>query len=166
MLDASRRADAHALATYLLAGDVAGASMILGLLKPKERREISEAFALASRMVAKLPRLISFSMTTAQVRARTKTVTRRVGWLNLKPGDILQAVEKAQGLKRGEHVKRLCLIRVRKVSRVRLNTITKREVEREGFPRMTPEDFVRFFLKGHKGVTSRTKVTRIEFEYI
>ena len=45
-------------------------------------------------------RNISFSMTTEQVRRREKTVTRRLGWSDLKPGTILQAVEKAQGLDR------------------------------------------------------------------
>ena len=44
-----------------------------------------------------MPRLMSFSMTTPQVRARTKTVTRRLGWRFLKPGVVLWAVEKAQG---------------------------------------------------------------------
>ena len=57
-------------------------------------------------------RNISFSMTTEAVRRREKTVTRRLGWWNLKPGTVLQAVEKAQGLKKGEHVKPICLIRV------------------------------------------------------
>ena len=44
-------------------------------------------------------------MTTEAVRRREKTVTLRLGWWKLQPGTILQAVEKAQGLKKGEHVK-------------------------------------------------------------
>jgi len=36
-----------------------------------------------------MPRNISFALTTQQVRNRTKTVTRRAGWLFLKAGDIL-----------------------------------------------------------------------------
>jgi hypothetical protein len=113
-----------------------------------------------------MPRMISFALTTAQVRARTKTVTRRAGWLKLKRGDILQAVERAQGLKRGEHVTKLCLIRVRSVRREPLNAVTKREVEREGFPGMTPSQFVAMFCGSHKDFWPSTKVTRIEFEYL
>ena len=48
-------------------------------------------------------RLISFSMTLPQFHARTKDVTRRLGWKDLAHGTFLQAVEKAQGLKAGEH---------------------------------------------------------------
>ena len=59
-----------------------------------------------------MPRHMSFSMTTAQFRARTKTVTRRFGWWFLKPGDLVMGVEKSQGLKKGEKVVRLGLIRI------------------------------------------------------
>jgi hypothetical protein len=52
-------------------------------------------------------RNISFALTTAQVRARTKTVTRRVGWTFLKPGDLLQPVVKCRGLKKGERVEKI-----------------------------------------------------------
>lgn len=55
-------------------------------------------------------RNMSFMHTKEQFRARTKFVTRRVGWWNLNPLDILQGVEKAQGLKKGEKVKPLVLI--------------------------------------------------------
>ena len=44
-------------------------------------------------------RNISFMLTTQQFRNRTKTVTRRMGWWNLKPGDILMGVEKRQDSK-------------------------------------------------------------------
>lgn len=113
-----------------------------------------------------MPRMISFALTTRQVREKSKDVTRRLGWLNLKPGTILQAVERAQGLKRGEHVTKLCLIRVRSVRREPLNNVTKREVEREGFPGMTPSQFVAMFCGSHKDVWPSTKVARIEFEYL
>ena len=53
-----------------------------------------------------------FFLTTDQVRNRTKTVTRRNGWWFLKPGEIVNAVEKAMGLKRGEKIKRICQIRI------------------------------------------------------
>ena len=44
-----------------------------------------------------MPRLMSVSLTEQQVRARTKTVTRRVGWLMLKPGDRLTLCRKVMG---------------------------------------------------------------------
>ena len=47
-------------------------------------------------------RNMSFAMTTEAVRNQTKTVTRRFGWWFLKPGDMVQPVEKAMGLRKGE----------------------------------------------------------------
>lgn len=49
-------------------------------------------------------KLMSFSMTTEAFERCEKTVTRRLGWWNLKPGELLQGVEQAQGLRKGEHV--------------------------------------------------------------
>jgi len=51
-----------------------------------------------------MPRNMSFMLTTAQYCARTKDVTRRLGWANLKPGDMFNGVEKAMGLKKGEKI--------------------------------------------------------------
>jgi hypothetical protein len=42
-----------------------------------------------------MPRLMSVSLTEPQVRARSKTVTRRLGWLMLKPGDKQESVPDA-----------------------------------------------------------------------
>lgn len=58
-----------------------------------------------------MPRNMSFSITTDQVRNREKNVTRRNGWWFLKSGDIVNAVEKTMGLKKGEKIKRICQIR-------------------------------------------------------
>ena len=114
-------------------------------------------------------RNISFSMTTEAVRRREKTVTRRLGWWDLKPGTVLQAVEKAQGLKKGEHVKPICLIRVVSVAGDYLGEITKRddpaETAREGFPDLTPGEFVKMFMAANHCYPS-TWVNRIEFEYV
>ena len=66
-----------------------------------------------------MPRNISFALTTDQFRARTKTVTRRLGWETLKAGDILMGCERCQGLKKGEKIKQLGPIRVVGVSRER-----------------------------------------------
>jgi hypothetical protein len=49
-------------------------------------------------------RLISFSLTTDQIRNRTKTVTRRLGWARLKPGTLLQPIVKGQGIPKGGKV--------------------------------------------------------------
>ena len=112
-------------------------------------------------------RNISFSMTTEAVRRREKTVTRRLGWWNLQPGTVLQAVEKAQGLKRGEHVKPICLIRVVSVRTEPLDSIRghRGECFREGFPDLTPAEFVLMFCEANR-VPDYAEVNRIEFEYV
>jgi hypothetical protein len=110
-------------------------------------------------------RNISFHLTIPQFKAHTKDVTRRLGWLNLKPGQILQAVEKAQGLKKGEKIKKLNQILILKVSREPLSAITEHEIIREGFPNMTFADFIDMFCSTHKGCTRDTIVTRIEFKH-
>lgn len=46
-------------------------------------------------------RNMSFMLTTAQIRDRSKTVTRRLGWWNLRVGDVVMACEKCQGLGKG-----------------------------------------------------------------
>lgn len=113
-----------------------------------------------------MPSHMSFAMTTEQVMAETKTVTRRFGWLKLKPGTKLWAVEKAMGLKPGEKVKRLKLIEVVSVRREPLHTITPDDVRLEGFPGWTPEQFIEFLLAKNKKLTSAAIVNRIEFKYV
>jgi hypothetical protein len=119
-----------------------------------------------------MPRNISFSMTTPQFLDGSKDVTRRMGWQTLKDGDVLQAVEKAMGLKKGESVKVLGLIKVRNVRREPLRRMIDDreygtlECQREGFPQMTTKGFVEFFCDGHKGCIPGSIVTRIEFERI
>ncbi len=104
-------------------------------------------------------------MTTPQVRAKTKTVTRRLGWSNLKTGEVLHAVEKCQGLKKGETVTRICMIRIVDVRREALDEITKAECVKEGFPELSPAEFVRMFAK-HNHCDWDRAVNRIEFEYL
>lgn len=114
---------------------------------------------------------ISFALTTRQFRERTKDVTRRLGWQLLKPGTILCAVEKGQGIKKGEHVIHMGTIRVLSVRREPLDKMWRdpiygiSEVVREGFPKMTPPEFVKMFCK-HNQITEEKTVTRIEFEYL
>jgi hypothetical protein len=121
-------------------------------------------------------RNISFALTREQIRNRTKTVTRRNGWRALKPGTLLQGVLKSQGLKRGEKITKLAVIRVVDTSQEPLNRMTDdvrygiAECVKEGFayhPTLRfPSEFVKFFCASHKGCAPETEVTRIEFEFV
>ena len=110
-------------------------------------------------------RNMSFSKTTAQMYARTKTVTRRYGWWFLKPGDRLQAVEKSQGLRKGEKVKRICVIEVVSVRCEKLRDMTDDDCIREGFPEMGRTDFICMFVNAFR-IDPCHEVTRIEFKYV
>ncbi len=124
-------------------------------------------------------RNMSFSLTTAQIRDRTKTVTRRVGWTFLKPGDLLRAVVKCQGLKKGEHITALGVLRVEEVRIEPLRALLDdvgygiAETRREGFGGTplyaSPSAFVEFFQNTHQAKTRPTldsPVTRIAFSYV
>lgn len=114
-----------------------------------------------------MSRNMSFSLTTDQIRNRTKTVTRRKGWRNLKRGDVLNACVKCMGLKPGEKIQLLGQIRVVSVRRERLWQIGEEHdgPSREGFPWMSNMQFVEMFCK-HMGGDADQEVTRIEFEYL
>jgi len=112
-----------------------------------------------------MPRNISFSMTTPQFLDKSKMVTRRLGWWALKPGDVLCGVEKARGLKKGEKIRRLGLIKIVSVRRERLNAITAVDVTNEGYPDMWPGEFVKMFCRAHK-CKPEAWVNRIEFRYL
>jgi len=111
-------------------------------------------------------RNMSFMLTLQQIRDRTKDVTRRNGWDFLQPGDLIRAVHKSQGLKKGEHPIQLAVLRVETCWREPLDFISQAEVVREGFPDMTCEEFIAMFIKSHKGVTRHTRVRRIQFSYV
>lgn len=108
-------------------------------------------------------RNISFALTTDQFLDGSKTVTRRLGWISLKPGDVLCAVEKSQGLKKGETVKKLGTIRVVNVRREQLREIEPSDCDLEGFPEYGHFEFVAMFCE-HNGCHPLTLVTRIEYE--
>jgi hypothetical protein len=112
-----------------------------------------------------MPRLMAVALTVSQVRDRSKTVTRRDGWLTLKPGDQLTLCEKVRGRKPGEPLVRITDVTVISVRREPLNAITADDVAAEGFPLMTPDEFVSFFCATHPGCTPETEVTRIEWTY-
>lgn len=123
-----------------------------------------------------MPRHISFALTTPQFLDGSKDVTRRMGWANLKAGELLIAVEKSQGLKKGEKVRRLGTIRVVEARREPLRRMIEDldygfdETRREGFPKPHPKywpgTFVSFFCETHKKCTPNSIVTRIEFEHV
>jgi hypothetical protein len=109
---------------------------------------------------------ISFALTTDQVLAQTKTVTRRIGWNTLKVGDKLQPIYKGMGLKKGEKQQLLSgPIEVVSVRKEPIEAITQSDVIAEGFPEWTSQDFVDFLCKKHKVKPSQI-VTRIEFSYL
>lgn len=110
-------------------------------------------------------RNMSFSMTTQQMKDGTKDITRRIGWWNAKPGDRYRAVEKAMGLKKGEKIKELGIIEVISVRKEPLNSITKEDCRREGFPHFEPQDFVQM-LVDHLKVKPDVEVNRIEFKRV
>lgn len=122
-----------------------------------------------------MSRNISFALTTDQIRNRTKTVTRRLGWKNLKPGTVLNACVKCMGLKPGEKVQKLATIRVVDVRQESLDAMDdcgdspwsygNLEAKKEGFSMMTGAEFVTMFCT-HMNCSDTTEVTRIEFEYI
>lgn len=116
-------------------------------------------------------RNMSFMLTTEQIRNRTKTVTRRIGWLHLKPGDRIAACRKCMGLKKGEKIERIAELRVVSVRQERLERMLDdglygmTECVNEGFPDIDRRRLRRLLLPKHKGVYPETPITRIEFEY-
>jgi hypothetical protein len=113
-----------------------------------------------------MPRLMAVSLTEQQVRDRTKTVTRRAGWLMLRPGDRLTLCRKVMGRRKGEPLERIADVEVTSVRRERLDLITAAGVEAEGFPGQSPGEFIRFFCRTHRGCTPETEVTVIEWRYL
>ena len=121
-------------------------------------------------------RNMSFALTVGAMQAHTKTVTRRLGWLFLKPGDLVQPVRKCMGLRPGEKIEKICdPVRVVSVRRERLSRlIDDREYGRaecilEGFGDHElyrhPAQFAAMFCRTHKGCFTWSSVTRIEFEW-
>ena len=113
-----------------------------------------------------MPRLMAVSLTEAQVRDRAKTVTRRAGWLMLKPGDRLTLCRKVMGRRPGEPLERIADVEVTEVRRERLDAITAADVAAEGFPQKTPAEFIAFFCATHRGCRPDTEVTRIQWRYL
>lgn len=113
---------------------------------------------------------MSFMLTTEQMYNKTKTVTRRLGWKFLKAGDVIQAVEKCQGLKKGEKIKKICEIRIldnrqESLSKMDLMFYGMEETIKEGFTNMTPAEFQEMFCD-HNKCSKQDLINRIEFEFV
>lgn len=126
---------------------------------------------------------MSVSHTEAAVVARTKTVTRRLGWLFLKPGDRLTLCKKVMGRKAGEPLVRLAEVEIVSVRREPLGFIAREDVDREGVPtevfqpdpQFTPHarycgdcrvtDWIAWYARTFR-VSALDKVTRIEWRYL
>lgn len=108
---------------------------------------------------------MAVSLTEQQVRARTKIVTRRVGWRMLRPGDRLTLCKKVMGRRRGEPLDRIALVEVISVRREPLSAITLADVAAEGFPQWTAAEFVAFFCRTHH-CQPGSQVARIEWRYL
>jgi len=114
---------------------------------------------------------MSVALTEDAVRAQAKTVTRRLGWLFLKPGDRLTLCRKVMGRKRAdgtvEPLERIVEVEVVSVRREPLRAITRADVTREGFIRGVEATgwFIGMFCQ-HMKCTPDTEVTRIEWRYL
>jgi hypothetical protein len=108
---------------------------------------------------------MSFSKTVAQIRNRTKTETRRLGWAELKPGELFCAIVKGQGLKKGERIERLEICVCVSNRPEPLGAITPTDVRREGFPGLPVWAFVDKFCTLNRCGREQV-VNRIEFRYI
>jgi hypothetical protein len=115
-----------------------------------------------------MPRLMSVALTEQAVIERRKTVTRRLGWKFLKPGDRLTLCRKVMGRKPGEPLVRLAEVEVVSVRREPLGAVLDNpdDVRREGFQAIGPLAFVAFFCQNIRGTGTDTPVTRIEWRYL
>lgn len=112
-----------------------------------------------------MARNMSVALTTQQVMDETKDVTRRLRWLHVYVGDELNLVNKTMGFKKSEKPVVFKRVRVVSIRREALAEITPDDCRREGFPHLTPAEFVAFFCK-HNKCTPATIITRIEWSYI
>ena len=109
---------------------------------------------------------MAVSLTERQVRDRTED-RHPAGWLADTPHRrSAHLVPEGHGSPaRRAALKRLAVVEVTSVRRERLDAITAGDVAAEGFPEMTPAEFVSFFCRSHRGCDPGTEVTRIEWRY-
>lgn len=123
-------------------------------------------------------RHISFMLTEPQIVAGTKTVTRRLK-TNWKPGERRLAIFKGQGIPKGgtvrflrnRHTGRRIVVECVSVTSEPLDLLLSNanygrdEVNAEGFPLFTPQEFVEFFCK-HAKCKPDQIVHRIKFKQV
>ena len=111
----------------------------------------------------------AFSMTKEQYRNRTKTVTRRNGKMPPVGVDVF-GIEKGQGIPKGGHVVRMGIHRFISIRDEPLRRMIdepmygQAECIREGFPNLTPDEFVKMYCKANN-CTPDQIVHRGEFIY-
>lgn len=115
----------------------------------------------AERFPPKAKRMV-FSKAIPQLLDGSMTVTRRTGWLSLRVGDELVAVESWIGLKKGEKQVVIGRIVITDVRRERLDAIDDDDCIREGFSNMNCSEFIDMFCETTK-CEPHDMVTRIEF---
>ncbi len=108
---------------------------------------------------------MSFSKTIEQMERRTKSETMRMGWEDLKRGDVLIAVEKAQGLQKGETVVKIVPIIIKSNTPTIVMDVSPENCINEGFPEYSPSDFIAMFCELNK-CKPFDDVNRIGFDYI
>jgi hypothetical protein len=130
---------------------------------------------------------ISFTATIPQFRARQKHRTRRGNkngptWKNLKPGDVLMGCEQCQGLGKGGKIVRMGPIVILETNIERVDEIIRRparhikpcqimptwwgdETTLEGFPELTPFQFVDMFCEMND-CEPETEINNILFDYL
>lgn len=117
---------------------------------------------------------MGFQHSLAQVRNHSKTVTRRLGWKFLTLADMLYACEKSMGLRKGEKkiiyetLQPICL-RWEPLNRMIVNPeYGRQECIKEGFPHLSPKEFVDMVLKMHRAekLTPESLIHRIEYKFI
>lgn len=112
-----------------------------------------------------MPKRMSFMLTIGPMRRREKTETMRLGWDDLKPGDAFIAIEKGQGLKKGEKHKVICHCVCVSNTPVRVDSVTEANCIAEGFPDLTPAEFVAMFCR-NMGCKPDRVVNRVRFRNV
>ena len=107
---------------------------------------------------------------------RTKTVTRRVNWTDVKVGEVLCAQERSASGHAEDPGVPIATIRVVDVRFEPLRRIIDDleygldECRKEGFGEdpvlYHPSAYIEYFRQAYSGCTPDTVITRIEFEYV
>lgn len=103
-----------------------------------------------------------FPSTAQAIRDKKKTVTRRPdNKQGIKTGDTVYAY--SQSIKKGgEH---LATLRITDARKVKLNSITPADMEKEGMPGGSVAQFIGTWILAHEGEPDQ-KIWRFEFEYV